>query len=294
MIRKIIQFAAFFAGNHNFHTTIYQGKAKSFCFPGLQCYVCPLSNTACPMGSFQHFVAMKYTDNALQRIPFYVIGFIGIIGITVGRLACGFLCPFGLFQELLYKIKTHKIRLMKGFSYIKYIVLVVVAIIIVWKTGEPWFCKLCPSGLLSGGIPQLLFDKDLRPLVGWLFYMKYAIALLVVIGVIFIKRMFCRVLCPLGAIWGLFNKISFMRLSVDKDKCIRCGMCYKVCPTEINISDSLDNPGVANSLDCVRCLSCKSICPMNAVKVTGIGARTADNVLPQQPPIPSQEPVPLH
>lgn len=238
------------------------------------------------MGSFQHFIGMK-------QIPFYVFGFIGLIGITVGRLACGFFCPFGLVQELLYKVKTHKVRLIKGFSYIKYVVLFGVAIIIVWITGEPWFCKLCPAGIFGGGIPQLLIDKELRPLLGWLFYMKYSILLLVVIGSIFIKRVFCRVMCPLGAMWGLFNKVSLMRLLVDKEKCIRCGMCYKVCPTEIKIFDSLDSPGIANSLDCVRCMSCKSVCPMKAIKVTGIGVRTGDNVLPQQPPAPSPEPVPL-
>ncbi|MFA5033091.1 MAG: 4Fe-4S binding protein [bacterium] len=281
MYRKLVQFGTFLLTNSNFHKTIYQGKTKQLCIPGIHCYACPLTRVSCPMGSFQHFLGMK-------QFPLYVFGFIGTLGVVWGRLACGFFCPFGLVQELLYKIKTYKIKLAKVFNYGKYVILFGVAIIVVWITGDPWFCKICPSGILVGGIPQVLIDKELRPLLGWLFYMKYMIILLVIIGSIFIKRVFCRTMCPLGAMWGLFNKVSFIKLAVDKDKCIQCGMCEKVCPTDVKMYEAVDNPGVANTPECVRCFSCKSICPMNAIKVnaTGTCTHTEDTVLPQQSPTP--------
>ena len=255
IIRKAIQVAGFFAVNNSFHTGIYQGPLKRFCFPGLNCYACPLARFACPMGSFQHFISIR-------EFPFYVLGFIGFVGILSGRLACGFLCPFGLVQDLLYRVRTYKIRLAKGFRYVKYGVLIGVAVVIVYITGETWFCKICPAGILGGGIPQLSLDPPLRQLVGWLFYMKYAILIFVVTASILIKRPFCRVICPLGAMWGFLNKITLLGLKVDEEKCDKCGICYKVCPMEIRISEE------PASIDCIKCFQCKSACPQKAISIT--------------------------
>lgn len=254
MWRRIVQICSFFAINNHFHKFIYQGALKSFCLPGLNCYACPLARFSCPMGSFQHFIAIK-------QFPFYVLGFISSIGILGGRFACGFLCPFGFFQEILYKIKTIKVKMPKIFSYIKYIILVGVAIIIVWFTGEAWFCKLCPAGTIEGGIPRLGFYPDDRGLIGSLFYMKYTILLLVIVGAVFIKRVFCRVLCPLGAFWGALNYVSFLRLSVNLEKCNKCGICHKVCPMDVKISEREEN------FDCIRCMRCKTLCPQDAIKI---------------------------
>ena len=251
-LRRVVQVTGFFTANNYFHKGIYQGELKSFCFPGLNCYACPLARFACPIGSFQHFIAIR-------QFPYYILGFIGLVGVASGRFICGFLCPFGFFQELLYKIRTHKIKLHKIFSYLKYLVLVGVAVVVVYITEETWFCKICPAGTLEGGIPQLILDAPLRALVGWLFYMKYTILLLIVTFAILIKRPFCRALCPLGAMLGLLNKVTQLQLKVDKEKCNECGICYKICPMEIKIYES------PRHFDCIKCFSCKSACPQNAI-----------------------------
>lgn len=249
--RRIIQIASLFLANSAFTGTLYQGPFKRFCVPFLHCYACPLARFSCPLGSLQHFIAIR-------QFPYYILGFIGFVGIVAGRFACGFLCPFGLFQELLYKIKSFKVKVPKLFGYLKYVVLIAM-VPIVYITGETWFCKVCPAGLLEGGIPQILIDNSLRGLVGWLFAMKWVILILTIGAAILIKRPFCRFFCPLGAIWGLLNRIAFFKLTVDKEKCTECGVCQKVCPTDVKFFEEPD------SFDCVRCLKCKAACPQKAI-----------------------------
>ena len=78
---------------------IYQGAGKNICVPGLNCYSCPGAVGACPIGSLQGFLSgLKF------RFPYYVLGFLIFFGALLGRAVCGFLCPFGFFQELLHKI----------------------------------------------------------------------------------------------------------------------------------------------------------------------------------------------
>jgi polyferredoxin len=252
IIASIIQnsyIPAFFAGG------IYQGVLKSGFVPILNCWGCPLAWFSCPMGALQHFVG-------LRLIPFYIVGFFGAIGMTVGRMSCGWVCPFGFLQDLLYKIKSVKFTLPRGFSYIKYAVLIGVAVIIAYITTEPWFCKLCPDGALIAGIPLVLADKtgDLKALIGWHFYMKIAILVGILLFSISIKRFFCRAFCPIGAIYSIFNRFSFWKLNIDEEKCIECESCQMVCPMHVPIYKS------PHHIDCIRCLDCVKICPTNAIK----------------------------
>lgn len=237
---------------------IYQGFTKRFCVPILTCWGCPLSRFGCPMGGLQYFIGR-------HQIPFYIAGFFGAVGILVGRMSCAWICPFGFFQDLLKKISKIKVNLPQWLTYTKYAVLIGIAGIAVYLTTEPWFCKLCPAGALEAGIPMVLADKTgaLKALVGWLFKTKIVILGFIIIGSIFIKRFFCRALCPIGAIYSVFNRISLVRMSVDPNKCgeKKCNLCRKVCPVDINI---YDNP---NAKECIRCLECKYKCPKLAVSV---------------------------
>ena len=82
--------------------------------------------------------------------------------------------------------------------------------------GEPWFCKfICPVGTLEGGIPLVLLNKSLKSAIGFLFKWKVLILILTVLISIIIYRPFCRYICPLGAIYGIFNKFSLYRFKID-------------------------------------------------------------------------------
>lgn len=238
---------------------IYQGPLKAVCVPILNCWGCPLSLFSCPIGALQHFLN-------LHLFPFYIIGFFGAVGMLVGRMVCGWLCPFGLFQDLLYKIKSFKLKLPKWMTYLKYAVLIGVAGIIAWITLEPWFCKLCPAGILEAGIPLVLADKtgNVKALVGWLFWTKIAILVIVAALTIPIKRFFCRTFCPIGAIYSVFNKFSLVHLRVEKEKCKKpsCTFCQKICPMDIN---PYEDP---NHKECIRCLECVKKCPHVAVSLS--------------------------
>ncbi|MBP1762680.1 MAG: iron-sulfur cluster-binding protein [Firmicutes bacterium] len=137
--------------------------------------------------------------------------------------------------------------------------LIVLVLIIPYFTKEPWFSKLCPVGTLEAGIPQVLYNADLRQLVGRLFFIKIVILSVYLLWMIASKRPFCRTTCPLGAIYSLFNKVSFLRIQVDKNRCIQCNKCYKSCPVSIKIHEE----GGA-SLKCIRCMRCTD-CPTEAV-----------------------------
>ena len=263
--RKIFQFIAF--GYSNVHLMnfkdgkIYEGKWKQFCNPGLNCYSCPAASFACPIGALQ---AVSGSMNF--RFSFYVTGLLLAFGALLGRAICGWLCPFGLIQELIHKIPSPKLKLKRGFVYIKYFVLIVFVIILqVTATnymgmGKPAFCQfICQAGTLEGGIPLIGTHAELRQTIGGLFFLKMAILLITIAGCIFIYRFFCRILCPLGAIYGLLNKISIYHLEVDPHKCINCGKCRQVCRMEV---DPVKSPDDA---ECIRCGECQSACPKDAI-----------------------------
>lgn len=139
-------------------SVIYQGPLKAVCHPGLNCYSCPGALLSCPVGAFQNFMAsLRYTGGGIPKVGAIVIGYLGFIGTVVGRLTCGWMCPFGFIQDLLHKIPTRKFALWKPLRWVKHGILLVLVIIMpifivdVSGLGHPWFCKLlCPAGTLEG------------------------------------------------------------------------------------------------------------------------------------------------
>ena len=265
--RKIIQLAAFgFTNSHvgNIATgRIYKGDWKNFCSPGINCYSCPAAGLSCPIG------AMQAVENTPRfGISFYVLGFILALGVIFGRAICGYACPFGLIQELLHKIPSPKKHLPKPFTYIKFLLLIVFVFLLPallndsYGIGSPTFCKyICPAGTLEGGLPILLTHPELRKKLGGIFSIKAAILLITLTGCIICCRFFCKVMCPLGAIYGLLNKISFYRVHVEKEKCVSCGACHDICPMDVN---PVRQP---ESAECIRCGKCAVVCPKHVICV---------------------------
>ena len=194
------------------------------------------------------------------------MGFLLAIGVIFGRFICGYICPFGLLQELLFKVPVKNVKLPKWMTRIKYIILVVFVLLLpIMVTnylgmGDPAFCKyICPVGTLEGGIPLLSTHSELRQTLGGVFALKVTILAVVVIASFFVYRFFCKVMCPLGAIYALFNKISIFHMSYDKEKCIGCGKCANVCKMDVNpVKD-------CNSTECIRCGKCIEACPNSAI-----------------------------
>jgi len=243
---------------------IYKGSTKQICVPGLNCYSCPGAIGSCPIGSLQAVIGSKNF-----KFSFYIIGFLMIIGTTIGRFACGWLCPFGLVQDLLYRIPSKKIKKVPFDKYLRYLKFVILGVFVFGMPllirgdsgyGSPWFCKLiCPSGTLLAGIPLVTMNPSLQRITGFLFNWKISILIITLLGSIFIYRPFCKYVCPLGAIYGVFNIFSLYGYKVDENICNKCGICERKCKMNVKV---YENP---NSIECIRCGECIKNCPRKAI-----------------------------
>lgn len=243
---------------------IFTGSSKAFCVPVLNCYSCPGALGACPIGSLQAALG-----GPKRHFPFYVLGTIMLFGIVLGRVVCGLMCPFGLLQDLLYKIPVKKLAVPKKIDrpmrYLKYFILIALILLPLFVTDQtgiapPYFCKyICPAGTLGGGIPHLLTNETLRKVAGVLFGWKTLVLVLILVFSILIHRPFCRYLCPLGAFYSLFHRFSFYHMNLDKTACINCKKCEQSCPMGVEVIKNINSP------ECIRCGKCKSVCPVHAI-----------------------------
>ncbi|MBM3323879.1 4Fe-4S binding protein, partial [candidate division WOR-3 bacterium] len=201
---------------------------------------------------------------ATSAVAGLLLGWLGNPAFHVGPLSgLGLGLALAVVAFVLVLILDILIKLTLPSNFLKFGVLLLVAGVASYLTVEPWFCKLCPQGTFGAGIPLVLWDpvNALRGLVGWLYFVKLGILFLAVVAAIAIKRPFCRVVCPIGAVYSPFNKGSLLHLEFPgKDACTNCGICKKVCPMDID-------PHLAqNQLECIRCGECTNACPKSGLK----------------------------
>ncbi len=267
--RKIIQLYCAVLFNANIKGfvsgSIYTGSSKKFCAPGINCYSCPGAVGACPLGSLQG------SFSADRSTIYYVGGILLLYAILFGRMICGWFCPFGLVQELLHKIPTPKLKkspVTRALSWLKYVILVffvfLVPIMYAFRdTPLPAFCKyICPAGTLEGGILLLsnAVNESYFSMLGPIFTWKFLLMISMLVGCVFIFRLFCRFICPLGALYGLFNRFSVFGIQVEQSKCVQCGLCVNHCKMDIrHVGDA----------ECISCGECAGVCPTKAISFKG-------------------------
>lgn len=229
------------------------------CFPVLNCHSCPISIFACPIGVMGQFAAMGV-------FPLAVIGIIALAGLLAGRILCGWVCPFGLVQELLYKVPYIKFSMPAWTRFIKYGVFagLVVAVPIFFSPAFPlYFCRLCPVATVESALPWAVIN-------GTTDVTSLSIRLVILFAIIILamghKRFFCKVLCPLGACLSLFNRFAAVFPTRDSN-CVDCGACNKVCPMETKSARF----GVYDDRaeECISCLDCHKKCPTEAIRLWG-------------------------
>ena len=243
---------------------IYRGGLKYACVPGLNCYSCPGAVASCPIGALQALLNQRGF-----QVPFAALGFFFLFGSLLGRFVCGWLCPFGLVQDLLHKIPVcRKKKRLPGHRVLKYgkygvLVLLVFAGSMFLFGGfakVPAFCKyLCPSGTLLGALPLLGANGDLRNRAGGLFFWKLGILIGIVLLSVKVYRPFCQYLCPLGAIYGWFNRFSLVQIQWEKSRCVSCMACERACPV------ALSRQEISRSPECIRCGRCVDACPQKCL-----------------------------
>ena len=252
--------------------TAYNGPLKRICVPVLNCTYCPGAFSSCPLGLIQSSIIF---GNYLLLVV--TSGLLLILGGLLGRFLCGWLCPFGFVQELLYKIPLPKYRpgrALKKLIYLKYVVLVLFVILfpalgLTYLNGST-FCKyLCPVETLESYLPLMALQPSLMITAGALFQWKMGLLVVAVLLAMIIFRPFCRFICPLGAVYALLNRLSLLKFDINRDNCKKCGGCQEQCELGIDV---YNNP---NSPECVRCMQCFGGCRDGVLGVrAGIGVKT--------------------
>ena len=261
---------------------IYTGKSKIICSPGINCYSCPGAIGACPLGSLQGSFSKD------RSTIFYVVGILLLYAIMFGRMICGWICPFGLIQDLIYKIPSPKLKkspVTRVLSLLKYAILVLFVFIVPITYGLrdvplPAFCKyICPAGTFEGGLSLIsnhFVQNTYLRMLGPLFTWKFMLMVSILVSCVFIFRLFCRFICPLGGLYGLFNKISVFGVTVDKDKCVNCGLCVQHCKVDIrHVGDR----------ECISCGDCIGVCPTKAIRWKGpqVILKPIEEKIPEKP-----------
>ena len=255
---------------------IFSGNSKVLCVPVLNCYSCPGALGSCPIGALQAVMGSHKFS-----VSFYVLGFMMLFGVVLGRLICGFMCPFGLVQDLLHRIPSPKLKVPKKIDkplrYVKYLMLIFPVLLLpvfltnAFGMAPPYFCKLiCPAGILQGAFPLMALNESLREAAGLLFQWKVLILFIVVVLSIVMARPFCKYVCPLGAFYGLFNRFSFYQLHLDHSRCTSCRTCERNCPMDVEILKNI------NSAECIRCGTCKSVCPESVIDIKSLRKRQVE------------------
>ena len=272
---------------------IYQGSLKYACVPGLNCYSCPGAVAACPLGALQALLNRRGF-----QVPFAMLGFFFLFGSVFGRFICGWLCPFGLVQDLLHKIPLFRKRKRLPFHHIlkygRYAALVGPAgigslFLFGGFAKVPAFCKyLCPSGTFFGALPLMASNEALRGQAGGLFFWKLGILLILLLLSVKVYRPFCQYLCPAGTLGGgipllltnpslrqaagaLFQwKALVLAAVVSASAVIHRPFCKYLCPLGAFYALFNRFSFYQMHLDkdkCVGCGKCERSCPMD-VEVT--------------------------
>jgi ferredoxin-type protein NapH len=236
-------------------------RFHNVCSPVFHCYSCPLATFACPIGVLANF-------SAIQMFPFLALGTLLVVGAVFGSFVCGWACPFGFLQDLIARVPTPKFRLPAWLGGIRYGVLAVFVLVIPFLWGEEhplFFCRLCPAGALEAAVPNMARLAATGQPIVWPTAAKSAVLILILIAMFFTWRPWCTLFCPLGAIYGLLNRVSALFLRFHPDSCRGCERCRSLCLDGARPERRVDG------LRCVRCLEC-SRC--DAVSVETIFTRS--------------------
>jgi ferredoxin len=334
---------------------------KTLCNPGMNCHGCPWAIGACPVG------VMAY-GSAVQTLPVYAIASVLFLTAVLGRLTCAFLCPFGLLQDILYRIPFFKVRLPRFMRYGKYLALALLVVLFPLLLGfeqsgylrvdkpkvdkategddaltsvdvkvtvtnlgpkpvtnpqmdlvyldagktelfrerkefpgvtvppgesvtldsvrvpnrlgegdlrvtspqsevqqnspyQLYYCRLCPVGTLEATLPSHISGTSAG---SYGIFSGRALRISILVGflvlMLVVSRPFCRTFCPAGAIYALFSGVALARMSLDKDACVHCNACSRVCPVD------LDVPKEVGGAECIACGDCMQVCPKSGIR----------------------------
>ncbi|MCX8070745.1 MAG: 4Fe-4S binding protein [Thermodesulfovibrionales bacterium] len=204
-------------------------------------------------------------DLALQTIYAFIP--VLIIYLIIGRAFCGWVCPMDFLFEIVSKIRGKFINLaktrnltkevmLKKISYVIALALLVFSAFLEIPIFTNYLSHLTnffrSLNSIIFAILSLPFEKSI------LIYSTVTIVALLILEAIY-PRLWCKSLCPIGRTYGLFNKISLLKLSVAKDSCIHCEACDRECYMDVHISSNTDKSSIRDT-NCILCGKCVESC----------------------------------
>jgi ferredoxin-type protein NapH len=302
--------------------------------PILACYYPNGRTVTCPIWQLQAYIfpfwnfpigyQVNYSTSGLEKIGI-VLGMVVAASIILGRFFCGWICPFGLYQDLLTRIrKSARLRHLKfsdgtsaklgQFRYIIIALFLILSVIfasyaifgtelipgtvpggpqgteagIVSYVNEP-FCLVCPMRplclIIESGIGSMSYNYISQITYGpfWTLGMYItSINLTIFIAVTIVslayRRFWCRI-CPLGGLTALFStftpfkQIALTKLQKNEQKCTKCGVCKRVCPTQATAMFEQKGGDVTESR-CMLCARCVEICPYEGALEMSFAGKT--------------------
>lgn len=187
----------------------------------------------------------------------FVIGF----SVVLGRGFCSWGCFYGGWEDGTSRILKRPVikRINKFFRWSAFVVLGIVAIVSAFQL-SPFYCDwLCPFKAVT----EFEAVTSTTVLIKTIVFCSLFIGLVIVLPILTKKRIQCASFCPMGALMSLTNKINIFDVRIDKDACIKCNQCEKICPT-LSITKKDIEKG-RPSFTCTKCGKCIDSCPSGAI-----------------------------
>jgi ferredoxin-type protein NapH len=185
--------------------------------------------------------------------PYVIVGVFIIFVLLLGRLFCGWICPYGTFLDVVEKVSPIKGKMemprdLKD-KHLKYVILAG-AFILALIVGYTSFCDYCPAGVL------------LKESAGGVIYTAIPVfAIITLLVFAYGRKVWCSYLCPLGGFMALLNKYHLLPIR-PKGECIKCQTCDKNCPMDVLVAEDYIQKGKAISdSECIKCMKCVESCP---------------------------------
>jgi len=296
ILRRVVQVIAFLLINYIFLELIFSINLLSLdslikVLPILNSPMNPISNGA----GILEYIFFFITEGIF---PLFLIAVLILVLIFTNRVFCGWVCPIGTFQDACAAIPTEKKRIKtsthKSLLKIKYVIVIFIIIIIIplgitkisnnifyldyranlGDLGENPMGYFSLSEYIFVFFPNMIRDMiltgSLQPLFSnLLVFIIFIFYLVVIVLSVWYPRIYCRYICPFGAVASAVGEYSFLKLSRNPVKCVgrtECGICERVCPKQIRM---LDEPFefFTGKGECNFCLKCKELCPYDAISI---------------------------
>ncbi len=213
-----------------------------------------------PFGGLETLLKFAAGGEFIKKIQpgtLVLFGGVVILGIVVSRFYCGWICSFGALQGVFgwigKKIFRRRFevpaRLDRALRWLKYPMLVWI-VAVTWTTGTLFirpYDPLAAYGHLPAGIEALITE----------FTVGFAVLVATMVLSVFYERVFCKYLCPLGAVNAILGRVPLFRIKRDAPTCISCSKCDKVCPMNVAVSGA----DTASTAECISCMECVTACP---------------------------------